>query len=615
MTGTAEVYDTSSVDVWANPDHDDWAGLAARTGLLFSRVAGRTDVITRVSPAGTGSGAAACFIPALAEARFSAARLIPDYEQPNRIDPAVPADRARVPVYVGAVIHEAGHAGHTKVVHELPCSAAAQRWAVLLEEPRIEAAVLAAHPGYRKYLRASFRQVVVGDSDPSQQQVQQSRAGTARLLVLTLGRVHAGVLDAADLPGLREAFDAMLGADTTAELDKLVGQAVQVGDHDAAAMADVAERFSALVGQDTTPGTDGDDATLSGAGNNTDPTENSDGSAAEQFPCGGWTPGDLPEISDADANSDASSNDDDTWGPDPIGELIDKVTRQVSDTAAADSRPAITITDPHAADTVAAHAASVAVFGAVSTATLRNVGVTLRAPTSDDHRQAAALTAKLRGAGYRGAIRTTTSERTPPGRIRMGELMRHQRQIAARVTPTARPFAATRRTAVERPPLKLGVSLDISGSMDGWVPSAAALAWAVAHATRHVKGIVAAVGWDDTVTGIIRPRHRPAAIPEPAEYGAGSSGCALSMRALDGALQYRHGDAAVLLILTDGAIGGRADIQQQIRSITGRGVRVLWVSTRRDGWAPAHVTRVDMPDPEQFGGIIGAALVGVLAET
>lgn len=97
-------------------------------GVTEGLFAGRTDVITRVSFAGTGSGAAACFIPALAEARFSAARLIPDYEQPNRIDPAVPADRARVPVYVGAVIHEAGHAGHTKVVHELPCSAAAQRW-------------------------------------------------------------------------------------------------------------------------------------------------------------------------------------------------------------------------------------------------------------------------------------------------------------------------------------------------------------------------------------------------------------------------------------------------------------------------------------------------------
>lgn len=77
----------------------------------------------------------------------------------------------------GALVHEVGHADHTRR-RQLP--AELEPWAALLEEPRIEAAMLAGDPDLRLLLAESAAAAVMGEP----------RAGHAVDAIEEIGRAH-----------------------------------------------------------------------------------------------------------------------------------------------------------------------------------------------------------------------------------------------------------------------------------------------------------------------------------------------------------------------------------------------------------------------------------------
>lgn len=670
MSTTADRADAvGCVPAWENEHDPAWLALSARFRGLVASTADRTDLVVKVRPtirdtASTGHAAGdnapiACFVSTLAEVRFNATRIWnPQTDDPDTIDPLDSQDRDRHPHMVGAACHEAAHAAHTRLNTPTGVDSATAHWTVMLEEPRIEARLVSRRPQDRTWLRAA---AVTLCADGSLTVDGGGRYGAARAAVLFLGRVAAGVLTAAETETLRADVEATLGADTLDEVEDVLATAVNVADGDTETLLTLGQRMAAVVAEeppdnpadDTSspgsagnsgcgqPGEDGDgdgsestsdgdgnaageqggDDTTEGAasGDESAETPDEDGpteGAARQLPCGSWTPGDLPDGTDP-------------WGsqPDPATEPeMGEVIRQTAADVAADARDKVAaktrtpVPRPHASSPIEQHAhnraqqAASHVFGAGTEK--RPIVVVDQPPSAGDHEQTRRLTMALRRAQFRGIARSTVPAAAPPGRMRMGEVMRREAQKAARARVTAQPWRQTRRREVEQPPLTVGFSGDVSASMGKWQSVTARASWAVAQAVANLRGTVAATAWNQDTARTIRPGEAPEHVPE-ASCGGGSGGCALSLRALDGALGLTTSDrgARAVVVVTDGNLHNRAEVNTEVSRLARHGVRVLWVTDRPDPAQETGVANIVLDDPAEFGERIGQALADLLAQT
>lgn len=139
----------------------DWWALSAGFTEEAAIIADRDDLIVTIAP-GAGHGSPACFLPSHASIEIDGVHLDPI--APGTADPADPADRTRYSTAWGLLTHECAHARHTRWNPPTGTPAGVAEAAMLLEESRIEAAQLRRHPDDRHWLRASARNLILGDA-------------------------------------------------------------------------------------------------------------------------------------------------------------------------------------------------------------------------------------------------------------------------------------------------------------------------------------------------------------------------------------------------------------------------------------------------------------------
>ncbi|MEV8336549.1 hypothetical protein [Streptomyces niveus] len=614
MTSRTKAPVTSPWDDVADPA---WLGLSARTGEWLSTVSERGDVIAVVHP-GAPESTYAEFYPALAEGRFAPDRLLEGQPDPSLIDPNAWADRCAHPAFAGAICHEAAHAKHTKFAPTRQHSASAVRWATILEEPRIESRLIQDRPGDRGWLRASTRHVLM--TGVSGGHADKSVPGAVHQAVLILGRAAGGLLDDDEVQPVTAHVTEIVGDAVVAELDGIFGELFKLGDDDQDGLLDLGARVARLA-QD-----DADDASQNGCedGSDTSPAggQSGDDPIAVMLPCGAFTWGDPVQAGDGDGGAaDGEGNDGDQGQqgtPTPAEHVIEQIAR--SAVAAARAKIAVILpTRPDYSGRQAAQQAARNVFtgGGVG---YRQITISYAKPDEDQQRQARALLNTLATAQYRDVNRTTRAVNAPPGRMVMREVVRREAQIQARTEVSAMPWRRISRRLAENPPLTVGISLDVSGSMSPWIGPVASTGWALAHAVMspRLAGTVASVawnGWDpsEIATALIKPGNRPTAVPVPA-MGGGSDGCGQSLYALDGALNLTGNTGArVAVVITDGDLPNLTAVQKAADHLTRAGVLLLWLSVKEGGWAPngAHVEYLS--DPAAFGSIVGRALAKALS--
>lgn len=629
ITDTAEAVDLT---VWDQPRDPAWLGLGARFQEHVQRLARRSDVTVRVRPDMTDQQPTAWFIPALARIEMNA-RMIWDREDgdhPDYIDPNYAEDRAVWPHMMGLAAHEAAHAAHTRLEFPAGCDRAAAQWAVVLEEPRIEAALVRRRPQERLWLRASAVLLIAANKG-TVKPPQESRAQMVHTATLLIGRAHGGVLSWSEVEPLVQTLRDGLGDDYV-EVDAVLTEAVTADDGDIEHLLQLGARLAEVAREDAdddgspdggqgsgegSDGEQGDDAPAGGGA----PDGNADGEAM-QMPCGSWTEGDLPENIDPDTGTGEA--DDDAEGgsgnASDLEKIADEIARQVSEDATDEAdnsqhhpkatAPPVDMKEEAEHRDSKKHADRVFGCGTSSPP----ITLSHRSASPALQRETRTLTDTLRRAQFRDISRTHVASVSPPGRMRMGELMRRDAQRASRARITAQPWRQTRRREVERPPLTVGFSGDVSGSMEQWQAAVADMAWATAHAVKNLDGTAAAVAWDTKVASTLQPGTAPPKVTE-ADCRGGSTGCPASLRALDGALNLTRGHGArVVVVVTDGAIGGKDECAQIIERMARTGVKVLWVTMRPDPISP-YATNVVLDSPDRFGQVIGQALADLLAQT
>ncbi|MCX5535751.1 hypothetical protein OG785_34995 [Streptomyces sp. NBC_00006] len=561
-----------------------WLRISAALTERLPELADRDDVIVTCEP-GTRSGAPAAFMPTLAALEIDAALFAP--HPAHTIDPLEPGDEENYPAAWGAFVHEAAHAAHSHWTTPPHLRGTALDAAsALLEESRAEAAHLTRRPHDRRWLRAAVHALILDEfttQAPAAGDVWQA----AHAAGLLLARRDAGILDETETDPVAHLLTARLGHDLLATLADIWQAAHTTADDDEQAMLAHGRAWcQALTADPNRPAP-------------TPPTQA------------------APDTELAEAISQSV---------DAVHATEHAATRAREQASAAQSaRTRARTSQAQHARTSAALAKKIFAPGArpfdphdpdgPAWSPLRGT----RTPTPGEKAAAGRLARGLRAASYRERTQTTVASQAPPGRLNMRQALARDAQRAAGATPTATPFTRTVHHHTPTPPLRVGIAVDVSGSMGEAEGPIASAAWIVARATAlsDPDSRAATIAYDCCLTAITAPGRTPAQVPRFHANGFGHN-LAEALDALDAALGLsRPGAGRLVVIASDGAYAEdeHTAATARIQALRASGCAALWLAFEPDPTPCPGTTLLQLTDPAQAAAQISAAAQAALATT
>jgi len=139
---------------------------------------------------------------------------------------------------------------------------------------------------------------------------------------------------------------------------------------------------------------------------------------------------------------------------------------------------------------------------------------TTRPPIPAERAAARRLARQLRAASHRDRAATHVTSKAPPGRLQVRAALAADAQRTAGLPPTAEPWARTVHRHVPSPPLKVGIAVDVSRSMQPFAKPLASAAWILARAAGWSYATAATVCFGEQVTAVTRPGQVPAQVRE-----------------------------------------------------------------------------------------------------
>ncbi|WP_412538667.1 vWA domain-containing protein [Longispora sp. K20-0274] len=541
-----------------------WAALSAAWTTQVQTITGRGDLTVLVTP-GAGHGAPACITLSDGVIEVDADYVSVD---PTRVDATNAASRNLYPVGWGLLVHEIAHAEHTRWTPD-PLEQVAARMSTLLDEARIEGRRIATTPSDRKWLRAASLHLDLADL-----RAPDSRVGAATVAALLLARADVGILTAHEVAPVRAAITAVIGRRQLGRLEQVWRRALRTADADDQAMREWGRRWCRILGLHT--------------------------EIAFPIPAGG-----AALLADA------------------VTGVLAVIGAEVS-AMIADARAALAEAQKRANERAqqlsqknGKQAAAHQVFGKRGQKLPPGQLGPTRPPTQQELIDANRLTRALRNAAHREPIVNHKTSALPPGRLMPRAAMAEQIQRSLGQMPTAEPWKSTSRQTDPQPPLLVGITIDVSPSMDPFFGPAASIAWIINQAVGRLPGgQSASTTFGSHARALTRPgRHRDPQVREL--IGETSTRhFTLTVRALDHALGLTEaGNAARLLVMiTDGGFFNREDIegQRDLDLLAQAGCGLLWIGPQNS--RPMKGTQVALlADASQAGEVITRAAVAALA--
>ncbi|BDD70472.1 vWA domain-containing protein [Streptomyces violaceoruber] len=559
-----------------------WLRVGAELGDRLVALSGRQDLLVTCRP-GTRSGAPAAYFPTLGEVEFDANLFAP--LQPHEIHPRIEGDEERYPAAWGVFVHEAAHAAHSVWTQPAGANPRVVEAALLLEESRVEGAHLITRPTDRTYLRTSARTLVMPDiAHPTLQGIEQAAAAAA----LILGRRDVGILDAGETRAVADLCEKVLGANLLTTLTRIWTAAHQCADHDATAMLAHGQEWCDVLdaAAPDLPVPEGLSDLLTGA---------------------------VKVVMDHAAATDAA----DLAAQDAAANAMASRSKAQAQDRAQRARQRRT-----------AAATAKSVFNARSTtvhpdgtpAPSGNPVTGTRRPTAAEQSAAARLSRALRAAAYRERTEERTTSPTPPGRLNMRAALARDAQRAAGSVPTAEPFTHTRRRNSPTPPLRVGIAVDVSGSMRAACAPVASAAWIVARAAALTDpdSRTATIAYDRHLTALTRPTHRAPERVTTFDATGGHHNLANAIDALDHGLELsRPGAGRLLVIVTDAHYGSDETAQAvtRVKQLTTAGCAVLQLTLTAESRHLPGTTLLHLPQPSSAPAAIAKAATDAIRRT
>jgi hypothetical protein len=454
----------------------------------------------------------------------------------------------KVSVLEGLLRREIGRLEHSVPMDAATGSISLAAAAALLEELRVEARVVAAHPEHAQWMRTAASVTTLGTLDLSS---FNASFRTITAATLTLGRIHAGTLLAPDVADLVGLFRAALGDEVVDGLEGIFSEVVQIADGDVNALTSAASRLLGLVGR------------LGGAGVRV-AVEQVDGASstvqsAEESERAGRSP------SRAIAEAQRAPADDELSG-------IDSTRGDRSSDAKASGSD---LDD--------------------------QVEVGSRAPTEAELIERNRMIRIFREARFRDREMVQSLRSVPPGRLRVAGLVQLDAALAnGALSSSANVFERRRHRVVDEPIISVGLVVDTSGSMSGKERVLGGALYTVASAVESAGGTVAIAGFGEALAPLSSPGVPLGGVPVfEARGGTEHLVEAIEFVARVASLEVpRH--VRQLYILSDGAWTDAVAVDTILSRLESAGCSVLVIDIGRVDPPPGAFSAITIRDVHEL---------------
>ena len=606
----------------------EWLNVGAGIGKLVNKWSIRDDLVVMLGEK-TASGAPAMFNPMNAEievniesafGKFATPHLVGDFEtRMTQLD---------FPVASGAIFHEACHARFSRFdlssAHaELVSRNRARDFSVVhyLEEGRIEAWGVRYHPENRVFLRACAMEIVIADILEKNDEFKPTPRSVASLCALTMARVSAGILEEEDIEPLSLIIKTYFDAETIEKLRSVWERFQAHADHENfLPLLDLAKEWNdildGLAGDE--PGDDEGEGEGSTPGGENDGEPEGEGEGGNPMPGkGGMSPEDFSEAI-KDALKEMAENIKISNQNAIADAQVDEEWREEREARA-----------KHADKRKGREKVAEKMFSGTGSqpgdySKSRSTIVETRKPTSDERIAAVKIGSALEKAKYRERGVTEHNAVIPPGRLRSRAMVQGAALKEKGVRTPVEAWRQTKRKQTETPELRVGVMVDISGSMGRAMEPMASTAWVMSEAVRRVQGKCAMVYYGEGAFPTLKPGQH---LNDVVVYNApdGTEEFDKAFLALDGALNFTDAQngARLLVVVSDGHYRSEQarKARTHIADANKAGTAVLWITFRNDGGPSAYLRGTDgkavyfdpTSSPADVATVIGQAAASALA--
>lgn len=568
----------------------EWLRIGGQIADVTNKLSGREDIIVYCGP-GAGEGAPACFKPTIAEMEIDVDQCFGEKADPRFI-PALDKRRNQFdyPVPMGAITHEAAHAEWSTwslEEHAKHKDYFERELVTLFEESRVEALAVIKHPKNRAFLRSCALTIVMSDIDPEKTSASGSFA-LAQLMLLTLARVDADVLNKGDVKLVADKAEEVFGEDLVKELRRIWKRAQAHVRHDQwQPLLELAKEFLKAMKD---AGFDPYEEIKHAAGS---PGAGGAGAAAAGAIMEAMD--EMAEEAETKAEAEAAAT-----------MVAERREEEAAEKAAARAEEK---THEKKAETVfKKHSGPAGVYGTGSRLSVE------RDPTPAERAAANTVGEMLERAKYHDRVITEDMAEMPPGKLNGAAAMQADAERASGVMVTARPWQTKRRHHTQDPTLKVGIMVDISGSMSSAMEPMGVTAWVFSEAVRRIQAEAAMIYYGGAVFPVLKKGQH---LDKIRIYTApdGTEEFDDAFQALDGELNLLHGSGARLLVIVSDC-QYREDQEPLLRKWLNRcteaGVGVIILSFHRSHLAKDYtdITGVKViggfTDPTEVATQIGA---------
>ena len=553
----------------------EWLRVCSQIGRLVNDLSWRSDLVVYGGDDSAEGRAVAAFYSQIAEIEVNLPKAFGEFTPPEFVGNITDkATQYEFPMATGILYHEALHARHTnwniEVISEALENIEGQAF-MLLEESRIEAKGVKERPEFRNFLRSSALEMALeGVNENSLGNLAGDIWNTAQLAGLSISRVDSGVLEVADVSDIYREVVSILGQDLFDDLRKVWVEFQSLGVPQFERAIELAKKWVELLRQADPEG---------------EPTSSSVGDP-------------FAEESESESGEGEGEGSESKEMSDTMKKMVAKLSQSATETEmnASDSLDQEQLHNKFAEESKARQSDakknnerkqkakeifekqhnSESGSGSYSKVSTR------RQPTGAERASAVQIAKSLEKAKYRERSVHVRKTQVPQGKFIARNAIQNKAVESMGRRGELPTWKSKTRKHTDDPTLRLGVMVDISGSMGSAMESMGQTAWIISEAGRRIQAETAMIYYG---SGIFPTLKRGQRLNEVSIYTAPDSTEKFgeAFEALDGELGLTFGDGVrMLVVVSDGNYTPTQTDRAKtiLRECKQNGVAVLWITPK-----------------------------------
>jgi len=540
----------------------EWYPVCSTIGQCVNTWAGRDDLVVYGGDDSAEGEAVAAFYSDIAEIEVNLPKAFGDFTRADQVGSFMDKDtHYEFPNATGVIYHEALHARYTTwdtaILMERITEQSVAQIFMSLEESRIEGLGVKLIPSNKGFLRASGLNMALEDLTDEYLSTMSDTWQVAQLALLALARFDCGVLESRDVKDIYLKVVEVWGEDLykqARELWREFQTLVAPAEIDKA--IEIAEMFAELLRQADPEGEPKGQPQFAVG----EPSESGEGESGESM-------SGLRELLEDSAT---------TAELESMGELSDQQTKEDWEKEAKARQQESKTKNQKQTTAQKIFDKSHDESGSGSSSRI----ITRRVPTGVERASAVSLAKMLEKAKYRERSVHVRKSQIPQGRLIARNAVQNKAMESMGLRGDLPAWKSKTRKHTDDPTLRLGIMVDISGSMGSAMESMATTAWVLSEAGRRIQAKTAMVYFGSGVFPTLRVGQR---LDQVAVYSApdGTEKFGEAWEAIDGELGLTFGDGVrMLVVVSDGQYTPRETerLHQTLAECRQNGVAVVFIT-------------------------------------